>query len=190
LAVFAVLGFTGLRVGEVAALRPEDVDVESGLLHVRRRNDWGPKTASSERSVPLHRRLLALLRAMPKGKGGTFFNAPKTSRFPKGDRPIDLRDINEEFQSLAKQHGFVVGRKNVGLTAHSLRRTFKTTCFDAGVPKPLVDLWVGHEDQNEMDTFYYDPRKSKEWMQRVPFGEPNEQDLNALKGVSENGEAH
>lgn len=189
-AVFATLGFTGLRIGEVAALRPEDVNVDAGFIYVRGRNDWGPKTASSERTVPLHRRLLAMLRAMPKGKGGRFFNAPKTSRFPNGDRPVDLRDINEQFQALAKQHGFVVGRKNVGLTAHSLRRTFKTTSLDAGVPKPLVDLWVGHEDQNEMDTFYYDPQKSKEWIERVPFGEPNVQDLKALNGVSKNVDAH
>jgi len=100
-------------------------------------------------------------------------------------RPVTVnhRDINEQFQALAKQHGFIVGRKNVGLTVHALRRTFKTCCFDAGVPKPMLDRWIGHEDQNDMDVFYYDPQKSKEWMERVPFGEPNGQDLKALTGV-------
>jgi integrase len=182
IAVLAVLAFTGLRIGEVAALRPQDVDLVAGLIHVRRRSEWGPKTEASERSVPLHPRLLALLRAMPKGKGSTFFNAPPSSRFPNGDHPINPCDINEQFQALAKRHGFVVGRKNVGLTVHALRPTFKTCCFDAGVPKPMLDRWIGHEDQNDMDVFYYDPQKSQEWMQRVPFGEPNGLDIKVLAG--------
>jgi hypothetical protein len=33
-----------------------------------------------------------------------------------------------------------------------------------------------------MDVFYYDPQKSQEWMQRVPLGEPNGQDINFLAG--------
>jgi integrase len=179
-AVLAVLAFTGLRIGEVAALRPQDVDLLEGMLHVRRREGWGPKTEASERSIPIHRRLLALLRALPKPRGDFFFNAPRSARFPRGENHLNPRDVNEQFQKLAKQHGMLVGRKNVGLTVHALRRTFKTCCFDAGVPKPLLDRWVGHEDQSNMDTFYYDPQKSKEWMQKVPFGEPNEQDLMSL----------
>jgi integrase len=181
--VLATLAFTGLRIGEVATLRRQDVDLAQGLLHVRRRQDWGPKTEASERSVPIHRRLLAILRAVPKSRNDFFFHAPATARFPKGDQSLDHRRVNEEFQNLAKQHGFVVGRKNVGLTAHALRRTFKTCCFDAGVAKPMLDRWVGHEDQKDLDHFYYDPQKSREWIERVPFGEPNEQDLKSLNGV-------
>ena len=181
-AVLAVLAFTGLRIGEVEALRPQDVDLDEGILHVRRREGWGPKTENSERSVPIHRRLLAILRALPKSRGDCFFNAPSSARFPLGDHHLNPRDVNEQFQKLAKLHGFLVGRKNVGLTVHALRRTFKTLCFDAGVPKPMLDRWVGHEDQDDMDTFYYDPQKSKEWIQRVPFGEPNEQDVKSLCG--------
>lgn len=184
-AVLAVLTFTGLRIEEVATLRPQDVDLVEGMLHVRRREGWGPKTEASERSVPMHRRLLALLRVLPKPRGDFFFNAPRSARFPRGDHHLNHRDVNEQFQKLAKQLGFLVGRKNVGLTVHALRRTFKTCCFDAGVPKPMLDRWVGHEDQSNMDTFYYDPQKSKEWIQRVPFGDPNDQDLKSLNsGVS------
>jgi integrase len=181
-AVLAVLAFTGLRIGEVATLRPQDGDLGEGELHVRRREGWGPKTEASERTVPLHRRLLALLQALPKQRGDYFFSAQPSAKFPRGDHHLNHRAVNDQFQKLAKKHGFLVGRKNLGLTVHALRRTFKTCCFDAGVPKPLVDRWVGHEDQDNMDTFYYDPQKSKEWIQRVPFGEPNEQDLKALHG--------
>jgi hypothetical protein len=47
----------------------------------------------------------------------------------------------------------------------------------------MVDWWMGQPDRNSMDFFYYDPQKSQEWMARVPFGEPNDNDLKRLKGA-------
>jgi integrase len=184
-AVVATLAFTGLRLGEVVALRPADVDLANGVIHVRRREGWGPKTENSERTVPIHRRLLAILRAVKKPKGTSFLNAPPSRDFPVGDHAVNPREVNARFQALARQCGHAVGREQQGLTAHGLRRMFKTFCLDSGVPKPMVDAWMGHRNQKEMDFFYYDPRKSNEWMERVPFGEPDGQDLQHLKGVSD-----
>jgi integrase len=181
-AIFALLAFTGLRVGEAVALRPEDVDLKAGVIHIRRRNEWGPKTAASERDVPVHRRLLAILLAKPKCRGGWFFNSPPSLRFPGGNHHVNPREINVQFQSIAKQAGFAVGRKNQALTLHALRRFFKTCCLDSGVPKPMVDAWLGHSDQSEMDTFYYSSTKSREWIERVSFGEPGGQDLKCING--------
>ena len=48
---------------------------------------------------------------------------------------------------------------------------FKTFCLDAGVPKPMVDFWMGYRNQTDMDFFYYDPVKSGEWMHEAPFRE-------------------
>jgi integrase len=182
--VLIMLAFTGMRVGEAAALRPADVDLENGWVHVRRRADWGPKTEGSERSIPIHRRLLTVLSAMVKRKGAWFFNAPPSRQFPKGDHHVNPRDVNEQFQQLAAQCGFAVGRNAGGLTVHALRRFFKTFCLDSGVPKPMVDFWMGHRNQQDMDTFYYDPQKSKEWMERMPFGEPNDEELKKVPSTA------
>lgn len=181
-AVLATAAFTGLRIGEITALLKNDVDLEAGIIHVRRREAWGPKTESSERDVPIHRRLLAILLVMPKNRGSYFFSPPPSKQFPEGGHHINPRDFNVEFQTIAAANGFPVGRKDAGLTQHALRRFFKTFCLDSGVPKPMVDSWLGHQDQSNMDYFYYDSQKSKEWMARVPFGEPSDQDLRQLSG--------
>ena len=158
-----------MRIGEVVALRLQDVDLNEGIIHIRRCSDWDPKTEGSERDVPIHARLLAFLKTKPKGKGGWFFNAPASRLFPEGDHSLNPRDINAQFQALAKTRGFAVGRDDHGLTLHALHRFFNSFCLDAGVPKPMVDAWMGHQDQSDMDAFYYNSQKSKEWMARVPF---------------------
>lgn len=181
LAVLTTLAFAGLRIGEARALRPEDVDLKQKILHVRGRDDWGPKSAGSERNVPIQRRLAAVLAAKPKGRGGRFFNAPPSRRFPDGDHPLNPREVNDEFQEVAKACGFAVGRKKQALTLHALRRFFKTFCLDARVPKSMADAWMGHRDQSDMDTFYYNSQKSAEWMDRVPFGEADAEEVKRVR---------
>jgi hypothetical protein len=139
--------------------------------------------------VPIHRRLLAILRAMVRPKAETFFTAPASREFPNGDHHINPRTVNAQFQVLGSRCGFIVGRDKQGLTTQSLRRFCKTSCLDSGVPKPLVDRWLGHEDESDMDFFYYDPRRSHQWMERVPFGEPGENDLIPMRWNS-NAEAN
>jgi integrase len=153
-AVLISLAFTGMRVGEAVALRPADIDLKNGWVHVRRRADWDPKTEGSERAIPIHRRLLSVLRTMAKSRGIWFFNAPPSRQFPDGNHHVNPREVNEQFQRLAARCGCAVGRDGQGLTAHALRRFFKTFCLDAGVPKPMVDFWMGHRNQKDMDTFY------------------------------------
>jgi integrase len=181
-AVVITLAFTGLRIGELIALRPEDVDFVAGWIRVRPRDGWRPKTEHSERDVPVHPRLTAILKAVEKGKGDYFFTAAPSTRFPLGDHHLNDRMVNHQFKDLAKICGFSIGRDKQGLTVHALRRFFKTYTLDAGVPKPLVDQWMGHLNLSGMDSFYYDSPVAKNWMERVPFGGPNEDDLKRLKG--------
>ena len=59
--------FTGLRASELRALRWSDIDFRRGELHVRQRADryreiGPPKSASSERTVPIPPKVLARLR--------------------------------------------------------------------------------------------------------------------------------
>lgn len=183
-AVIAVAAFTGLRLGEIVALRKRDVDFESekGIIHVRAYDGFTPKTDASVREIPIHPRLNQILRAMVPAHNSFFFNPPASAIFPLGDHHLNSRDINEGFKALARKVGLCVGRKNGGLTFHALRRFFKTFTLDAGVPKPMVDAWLGHSDSQSMDHFYYNSTKSSSWMSRVPFGEPSELDLFLLKG--------
>ncbi|HSH96103.1 MAG TPA: tyrosine-type recombinase/integrase [Roseimicrobium sp.] len=191
--VFAIImmaAFTGLRVGELIVLRPQDVDLDAGEIYVRPQEGWTAKTEAGIRTVPIHARLLAVLKMLKRRKAVCFLTSAPSAVYPLGDHHLNPREVNVVFQKLAASCGFPVGRDvERGLTFHALRRFFKTFCLDAGVPKPMVDSWMGHRDQSDMDSFYYDPVKSKEWMARVPFGEPSNTDLQRVSLPNPKGES-
>lgn len=187
LVVTATAAFTGMRVGEIVALRPQDVDLKSAVIHVRSAEDWDPKTAAGERLIPIHPRLLAMLqayrKAVPINTGQTtFFTAPMSTRYPMGDHPLDRVWINTLVKRTASSLGYEVGRKTLGITAHSLRRSFKSIAIDAGVPESLVDRWVGHIGPREINAHYYRPQLSAEWMSRMPLGRSSKGEINRITG--------
>jgi integrase len=68
--IVAAMAWTGLRFGEVSALRWEDLDVERGVLTIRR-SQWkqqiqDPKTAAARRTVAIATPLAKALRAHRK----------------------------------------------------------------------------------------------------------------------------
>jgi len=67
-AAVAVLAFTGMRAGELRRLRPEDLDLDGGWLHVRSRPGAETKTRLS-RKVPVHARLRLRWRRCRPGRG-------------------------------------------------------------------------------------------------------------------------
>ena len=73
---FAMMGFAGLRIGEVEQLQWEDVRFKDGqpaMLHIRRGGSAGTTKDKDERFVPVHPRIAELLGA-PK-KSGLVFTA-------------------------------------------------------------------------------------------------------------------
>ena len=78
-----LLVFTGLRIGELLALRWQDIDLEHGVLRVRRTVYDGhfdePKTQRSRRTVPVG--------AKPGCQLAFLKNTVMVSRFAKGRNP-------------------------------------------------------------------------------------------------------
>jgi len=70
----AVLAFTGMRSGELQRLKPEDIDLAGGWVHIRSRPGAETKTRES-RKVPVHPRLRAVLAALPAGRREWLFTA-------------------------------------------------------------------------------------------------------------------
>ncbi|NIR31679.1 MAG: site-specific integrase [Gammaproteobacteria bacterium] len=93
-AVFTVAVYAGLRQGELAALRWEDVDLERGVLHVRR--SWtGPTKNRRRRTVPLigpAHEALARWKEHVAGQLGTTRTAPVQPRdeglAPRGNMSV------------------------------------------------------------------------------------------------------
>ena len=138
---------TGLRLGEVAGLRWDDIDLENGLISVKRQlagYNHGdgrlcqPKTASSIRTVPIPPRLIEAIRAFPDREGQIFV-------------PHDRKRMARAVSSLTH------------VTFHALRHTFATTLIAHGVDIKTVAALLGDKMETVMNTYIHytdDMRKS------------------------------
>jgi integrase/recombinase XerC len=129
-AVLNLLLYTGLRVGEVAALRLDDVALNGKAAKVIVRSGKGMKY----RELPLHKEarqaLAAYLKARPSDQGDQLFLG---QRGPLGARGIQM-------QLAALGHA-----ANVEVTPHMLRHTFATRLLrEAGADLVTVASLLGH----------------------------------------------
>jgi integrase len=166
----AVLAMTGMRSGELQRLRPEDVDLVGGWVHIVSRPGAETKTKVS-RKIPIHPRLRAVLEALPATKRPFLFTAGASNKFPAGDNHIDVKRLNEQFARLAARLGLPTGRED-GFVIHSLRHFFETICVNAGIPQRVIDTWLGHRSDKSMAAVYYKlaDADSLSFMTKVPFG--------------------
>jgi integrase len=142
-AMYLTAAMTGLRQGELLALRWRDVDWLAGRVRVRRnlvRGEFGtPKSRRSSRSVPLADRVSVELDALHRA-----------SRYPGDDdlvfghpylgRPLDRSKLLKRFKRATKAAGLGSVR------FHDLRHTFGTRIAAAGVPMRTLQEWMGHRD--------------------------------------------
>jgi integrase len=142
-ALYLAAAMTGLRQGELVALRWRDVDLSAQVVRVRRsftRGEFGrPKSRRSARAVPLAERLA---REIETYRGCTSFSADDDLVFahPATGRPYDASRLRKRFQAAAKRAGVRAIR------FHDLRHTFGTQMAAAGAPLRAIQEWMGHGD--------------------------------------------
>lgn len=142
-ALYLTAAMTGLRQGELLALRWRDVYWVAGRICVRRnfvRGEYGtPKSRRSSRSVPLADRVLAELdaqfkRTMRRGDDELVFGHPALGV------PLDRSRLIKRFKMAAREAGLGDVR------FHDLRHTFGTRMAASGVPMRTLQEWLGHRD--------------------------------------------
>lgn len=141
--LYRCAAMTGMRRGELLALRWRDVDWAQGVIRVRRSFTRGEfattKSRRSSRAVPLADQLAATLEAHFKN-----------SRFKRDDDlvfahpatggPYDPSKLQKRFKAAAARAGLRPAR------FHDLRHTFGTQMAAAGAPLRAVQEWLGHRD--------------------------------------------
>lgn len=101
-----LLALTGLRIGELLALRWQDVDLETGMLRVRQTVYEGhfdePKSQRSNRTVPLGARGVAIfLRWRPE-----ILNSEALVFGTRNGSPLSRRNLlQRQLAPIAKQLG-------------------------------------------------------------------------------------
>jgi integrase len=141
--LYLTAAMTGLRRGELLALRWQDVDREAGLVRVRRnytRGEFGsPKSRRSSRAVPLAARVadeLSLHAARSKFTAATdlVFCHPETGSV------LDPSRLRKRFLAAARR------AELRPIRFHDLRHTFGTRMAAAGAPLRAIQEWLGHSD--------------------------------------------
>jgi integrase len=141
--LYLTAAMTGLRRGELVALRWQDVDWFAGLIRVRRSygsDGFGPpKSRRSSRAVPMADRVAAELEHRYVDSA---FRADDDLVFghPQLGTAYDPSKLRKRFAQAAERAGLRSAR------FHDLRHTFGTQMAAAGAPIRAIQEWMGHAD--------------------------------------------
>lgn len=145
--LFAIGIFTGLRLGDAATLKWNEVDLDRGII-LRVPN----KTARSNPkpvTVPLVPELRAMLTILHAEKHGEYV-MPEMARKAREAYDYLIESIQKLFHSCGiVTRGEIIGtrkRAPVVVGFHSLRHSFVSICRLAGVPLVVVESIVGHSN--------------------------------------------
>ena len=134
-----LLVLTGLRIGELLALRWRDVNLQNGMLRVRETVYEGhfdePKTRTSKRVVPLGQKGIEVLRGLP-----AHALDPEALVFCSGrGTPLCRRNLsNRQFLPTCKALGLP------RISWHGLRHCNATLLDAVGTPLGTVQALLGH----------------------------------------------
>ena len=152
---FIIMLYTGMRAGEVNALKVSDIDFETKKIHINRtltRNKNGKtilgdttKTYNSLRDVIMTKEVESALKDaisnMKKNKNDLIFTNTRGGL-------VSHTATNDALHRLCEKNDLPLYGQ------HSLRHTFATRCIEAGVTAVVLSKWLGHKDiQTTLNTY-------------------------------------
>ena len=141
--------YSGMRIGEIGALKWEDIDLNNGIIHISRtiqriKDKSGnsktklvigtPKSKTSERDIPIPDFLVDILKARNCNENNFILSGTY--------KPTEPRTIQNRFKSVLKKCGI----RNVNF--HLLRHTYATVCIENGFDAKTVSELLGHASVN------------------------------------------
>lgn len=144
---------TGMRKGEILALKWKDVNFETGEIYVAKSIAHNgdrpvvkePKTSAGIRTVPLLKSLETVLRER-QGNPDDYIISDN------GKTPLTNRRYTTLFRHYCEETG-------ITCTAHQLRHSFATIAFEHGVDVKAVQEILGHRQLSTTMDIYTDFRK-------------------------------
>ncbi len=139
-ALYLTAAFTGLRLGELLALRWEDVDFEADAIRVRR--NWtagreGTPKSGQGRAVPMMEEVAQALARL--GQRERFTGQQDVVFCDEVGRHLVYKSLSERYKAALETAGL---RR---LRFHDLRHTFGTHAIRHADPREVME-WMGHAD--------------------------------------------
>lgn len=135
--IWTVALMTGMRCGELFALKWSDIDLDTRIISVSRQwtnmGGFGPTKTQRNRVVPISDDLLKFLKELKLKREGNEFVLPHFIEWKNGDQAKVTREFCE----------------TIGITPvkfHDLRATFITNLLSRGVSLARVMSIVGHRE--------------------------------------------
>ncbi len=145
-ALYVLAVTTGMRIGEMFGLKWSDLDLEAGVLRVRRTVAADgtvnpPKTSNSRRTIRLSGLAIRALRRHPQTAEWVFASTAGT--------PTGICNFHKNsWKPLLKRAGLPHAR------VHDLRHTAATLMLSHGVPVKVVSEMLGHADVSTTLSIY------------------------------------
>ena len=152
---------TGLRIGEVCALKWSDINIMEGTITVNRTIERiyiidgvqkhtklvinTPKTQNSCREIPMTKELLAMMKPLKKVVNDDFYI------LTNDEYPTEPRTYRNYYTKLMEKLGIPK------LKYHGLRHSFATRCIEAGCDYKTVSVLLGHSNISTTLDLYVHP---------------------------------
>lgn len=150
--------YTGMRIGEIAALKWQDIDLEEQLIQVSRTFQRvpityekhstqlimaGAKTEKSIRTIPIGNKITHLLAEQKEKTQGEYVFSVK-------NQPCEPRLLTYYFHKIRAKAGLEQ------VHFHQLRHSFATRCLELKADIPSVSAILGHASAKTTLDFYAD----------------------------------
>ena len=151
----------GMRIGEICALTWDDLDVENGIIHVRKTIQRiyvieehrkytevildTPKTKNSIREIPMTKNLLKMIRPIKKIVNGNFYVLTNEQH------PTEPRTYRNYYKQFMQSLGLPL------MKFHGLRHSFATRCIESKCDYKTVSVLLGHSNISTTLNLYVHP---------------------------------
>lgn len=152
---------TGMRIGEVCALKWGDIDLQTETVNIKRTIERiyiiegnerhtelvisTPKTKNSVREIPMSRELIKIIRPLKKVMNDDFFVLTNEAK------PTEPRTYRNYYKQLLKELDIP------NLKFHGLRHSFATRCIESQCDYKTVSVILGHANISTTLDLYVHP---------------------------------
>lgn len=148
--MFSIAMFSGMRIGEILALTPNDIDLDNNIIHITktlsRDKDSNTiigkatKTSNSYRDIPItvlfRKNIISSINNMKKNENNVIFTTNNLTLFA-------TNNANCFFKRLCNVEPKIANRP---VHIHMLRHTYATRCIENGMPAEILQKLLGHKN--------------------------------------------